>query len=241
MKLDKILINYGLTEKQAKIYLACLELDSAPVQKIALKSALPRTTVYEVLELLKRKSLVSYFLKKKVKYFTAQDPNKLIKIAQNNVDDLKESLPQFNAMFGQSRNKPTTRFYEGKQGMKIILEEILDEAKEIMSFVSADDLFSELGDDFYKFVEKRFKKKIPVKVLFSQDTPKARERQKLGPSQLRQVKILSGEFEHQGQVLVWGNKIAMFSFTNDYVAVVIESKNLAQVQRAMFNYLWDLA
>ena len=162
MKLDKILINYGLTEKQAQVYLACLELDSAPVQKIALKSALPRTTVYEVLELLKRKSLVSSFLKKKVRYFTAQDPNQLVKIAQNNVDELKEALPNFNAIFGKNRNKPTTRFYEGKQGMKIILEEILDEAKEIMSFVSADDLFSELGDDFYRFVERRFKKKIPA-------------------------------------------------------------------------------
>ncbi|MFH1292475.1 MAG: helix-turn-helix domain-containing protein [bacterium] len=240
MNLNKLLQNQGLSNKQASVYLACLELGSSSVQKISQKSGLARSTVYEILAVLKRKSLVSSFKKKTVKYFTAQDPEQVMRLAQTNVDALKEAMPQFNAIFGNSQNRPTTRFYQGNQGMRMILEEILNEAKELMSFASVDDLFEELGDYFYKFVEKRIKKKIPVKVLLCVDSPKARERQKLAPMQLRQIKILSGDHQHHGLIYIWGNKIAMFSFVNDQVAVVIESKELAQVQKAMFNYLWEL-
>ena len=67
MKLENVLKEYGLTEKQAKVYLACLGLDSSPVQKISDVSGLPRTTCYEVLDSLKLLGLISSFQKKKRK------------------------------------------------------------------------------------------------------------------------------------------------------------------------------
>ena len=64
MKIENVLKAYGLNEKQIKVYLACLELGSASVQKISQKSGLIRTTVYEVLETLKQRGFTSSFLKK---------------------------------------------------------------------------------------------------------------------------------------------------------------------------------
>ena len=67
MKLEKVLENYGLTKKQALLYITCLELGSASVYKIAKKANLSRSTCYEVLEILREKKLVTIFQKKKVK------------------------------------------------------------------------------------------------------------------------------------------------------------------------------
>lgn len=238
MKIGEILQNYGLNEKQVSIYLACLELGSASVQKIAQKANLARSTVYEVLDILKQKGFVSTFMKKKVRYYSAEEPGQVIRLAQQKVDSLKNVLPQLEAMVGYSRKRPTVRFYQGKEQMKVILEEVLDEADIILSFGSAEDLFRELGDYFYEFVKRRIKKKIPVRVVL-RDSKKARERKELGPKELRTVKIVLPTQKFQGQTILWKDKIAMFSFTNDFVAIVIESRELSDMQKAMFEYLWE--
>ena len=238
MNLEKTLKQYGLTQKQAKVYLACLELGSASVTKISQKAELSRSTVYEVLESLSKINLISTFQKKKTKYFSAQEPKTVINLAQEKVNLLEQSLPELQALFGAAKNRPTVRFYQGKQGMKIILNELLDEAKELLSFSSADDLLDILGKEWPGFVERRVKRKIPARVILREST-KARERQKLGPQQLREVRIIPGEYQYHGMVLFWHNKIAMFSFKKDLVALVVESEELFAVQKAMFEVLWD--
>ncbi len=238
MKPETVLKNYGLSDKETRVYLACLELGSAPVQRIAQKASLARSTVYAVLEDLRRKSLVSTFQKKKIKYFSAEEPEQVVKLAQIKADALREALPQLNACWGKSRLRPTVRFYQGKEEMKIVLEEILAEADELFTFASPEDLFRELGDYFYSFVEKRVKKKIPVRMIAC-DSEMTRERKQLGPKELRTVKIVPPTYFYHGNIWIWKNKVAMFSFTGDFVAVVIESKELADIERAMFEYLWD--
>ncbi|MBU0598431.1 hypothetical protein KKF61_05610 [Patescibacteria group bacterium] len=238
MNLENILKQYGLTEKQAKVYLACLELGSASVQKISQKAQLARSTCYEVLTGLQRQRFITTFQKKKAKYFTAEDPKKVIQFARENIERLVQALPEFNALYGEARIRPTVRFYQGQESMKLILNEILDEAKELMAFNSAVDLFN-IIPDFQKFVDKRVKRKIPTRVIL-RESEKARERQRLGPEQLRAVRIIPNSYKFHGLIFIWKNKIAYFSFKKDLVALVIESDILAQTQAAMFEALWDI-
>ena len=237
MNLSKILQSYGLTEKEAKVYLACLELGSAPVQNIARKAMLSRSTVYEVLEHLLLGGFVNTFNKKKIKYFSAEDPQQIIRLAESKVNTLKDALPEMNAIVGQSRKRPTVRFYQGKEQMKMVLEEMLVEADELLSFAAPEDLFRELGDYYLDFVKRRIKQKVAVR-LIATDSPRARERQKIGISELRTVKIVPNIFPYHSNKWLWKKKIAKFSFTGDLVAVVIESKELAVMERAMFEHLW---
>ncbi len=237
MNLSKILQSYGLSEKQAKVYLACLELGSASVVKISAKAGLPRSTVYEILEHLSHEGFVSTFNKKKIKYFSAEDPAQIVRLAESKVNILRDVLPQLNAIAGQFRKRPTVRFYQGKDEMKLILEEILDEADILLAFGSADDLFREL-ESFHKFVEKRIKNKIPLRVIL-EESELAKKRQALGQKHLRQVKIVPSVYSFHGVKYIWKNKVAMFSFTGDLVCVVIESKELIDMEKAMFNHLWD--
>lgn len=238
MKLEQTLKDYGLKEKQIKVYLACLQLGTGPVVKIAQKAGMPRSTVYEILESLRGLNLVATFLKKKVQYFSAEEPEHIIRYAETKVNLLKDVLPQLNAMAGEFRRRPTVRFYQGKEEMRIVLEEMTAEADSVLCFGAPEDLFRELGDYFYKFVERRVKKKISVRLL-ALDSARARERQARGPKELRTVKILPPNYEFHGNIWIWKNKVAMFSFVGDLVAVVIESHELADMQKALFENLWE--
>ncbi|HCP08405.1 MAG TPA: hypothetical protein DIT25_01230 [Candidatus Moranbacteria bacterium] len=238
MELKKILKNYGLSEKQAVLYLATLELGSASVYKISKKSKIPGATCYEVLENLKEKGLASSFKKKNIRYYSAEDPKKIISRSEENIEVFKKALPQFNALYGAFKSQPTVRFYEGKENMKLILEEILDEADEIMGLSSAEDLFEILGDYWPKFLEKRIKKKIPVRTIL-RESEKARERKELGISELRQVRLMPKNYVHHGLILMWSKKTAVFTFKKEITALVIESEEINQIQKAAFNFMWD--
>jgi len=237
MNLEKILENYGLNQKQAKIYLACLEMGSASVQKISQKAQISRSTAYEILEVLRNQGLISTFLKKKVKYYSVEDPQKAIDLLKEKSALMENAMPQLRAMYGKTKFRPTVRFYQGKEQMKMILEEMLSEAKEIMAFSSADDLFSTL-DYFPEILKKRIKLKIPNRVIL-RDTQKGRERKKLGSKELRQVRLVPSTYDYHGMIMVWENKIAMYSFQKDMEALVIESEVLASTQKAMFEVIWD--
>lgn len=238
MNLEKVLENYGLTEKQAKIYLACLELGSASVQKISRKAGVARSTCYEILEDLNSLGLVSKFQKKRTANFNAESPRKLIALTQTRVQLLEQVLPQFDALYGEARTRPTVRFYQGKNGMRLVLEEILqDSPREILTFGSAEDLFATL-EDYPEFVKKRVKRKILAKVIL-RESVKAHERKELGSKELREVRFIASQYDYHGSVFIWGRKIAMFSFEPDLAALVIESEQLMKTQKAMFDIIWE--
>lgn len=238
MNLSKILQSYGLSEKEARVYLACLEIGSGPVVRIAEKARLARSTVYEVLEHLAREGFVATFNKKKIRYFSAEDPNQIIRLSESRANTLKDALPELQAIAGRARRRPTVRFYQGKEEMKIILDEAVSEAETLICFASATDYLNELGDEHRNFLKKRIAAKIPVRVI-ARDSAKARERQKLGQQELRQMKLIKDDYPFHGLKYIWKNKITMFSFVGDFVAVVIESKELADMEKAMFEYLWE--
>jgi sugar-specific transcriptional regulator TrmB len=237
MELEEILKNYGLKDKQAKVYLACLQVGSGPVLKIAQTAGLARSTTELVLNALVEKSLVSTYNKKKVKYFTAENPRNIIADLKTKTNLIEESLPKLLALYGQNQNRPAVRFYEGKQGIETILAEILDEAKELLSFGSAEDLFQTI-ETFPQFVAQRVAKNIPIKLILK-DSEKARERKTLGKEHLREVKLISKNYNYHGLIYIWNDKIAMFSLKDQLTAVVTESHELTQVQRSLFMSLWD--
>ncbi|MFA6424279.1 MAG: helix-turn-helix domain-containing protein [Candidatus Magasanikbacteria bacterium] len=239
MKIEKALESCGLNQRESQIYLALLQIGPSPVQKIAQKSGFPRSTVYEILDELAKKSFVSGYLKKKIKYYNAEEPSNIVALAQNKVTIIKNVLPELEALSGKSRNRPTVRFYQGREQMRIVLDEILKEADELCAFSVAEDLLNVLGDYHTEFLRKRIKNRIPLRIIL-RDSATARERQRLGPQQLRTVKLMSNKYEFHGLMYIWKNKFAMFSLANDFVAVVTESKELADIEKAKFNNLWNL-
>ena len=173
--INDTLAQFGLNDKATKVYLACLELGTGSAQKIAEKALLPRTTVYEVLEHLVHHGFISTFLKKRIRNFSTEDPQQIIRLAESKVNTLKDALPEMNAIVGRDRKRPVVRFYQGKEQMKIVLEEMLAEADELLSFAAPEDLFRELGDWYLDFVKRRVKKKVSVR-LIATDSARSRER-----------------------------------------------------------------
>ncbi len=239
MRTLQTLIQYGLTERQARVYIACLELGVASIQQISKKVQVARSSCEATLHQLKERGFVTSYQHKTVRKFSPVDPRQLVKIAEQKVHGLTSSLPDLTGLFLKNKTIPSVRMYEGKKGMNAILEEILDEAKILHGFGSADDLYDTLGETFPEFRKRRIQKKILVKIILK-DTEKARHRQKMGPQELREVRLIKDGTDFSSLVFMWNNKIASFSLREEMVAVVVESKEMAEGQMAMFNFIWNI-
>ena len=64
----------GLTEKEAKVYLAALELGQSTVQQISQKAKVNRATTYVILESLMDKSVIKTLEQGKKRFFVAEGP-----------------------------------------------------------------------------------------------------------------------------------------------------------------------
>src|SRR3989344_2058210 len=123
MELTEVLNKTGLDEKEAKVYLALLELGTADVTDIAVKAHIKRPTCYLVLDNLKNKGLVSQ-VPAKVNLFTAESPEKLASEMYKKQELYKRFLPNMLALYNAKKDKPQVQLFEGVEGVKQVYEKI---------------------------------------------------------------------------------------------------------------------
>ena len=136
----------GLSDKEAKVYLAVLELGPSTATQIAQKAEINRPTAYVQIENLMKLGLMNSHEKGKKTYFVAEPPERLQELVRKNQTEieergrrLKEILPELQVLFDSAEERPKVRFYEGKEGLKAINEDVFRIKKqEILSIYSAD-------------------------------------------------------------------------------------------------------
>ncbi len=156
---------FGLTEKEIKVYIALLKLGSALVQDISKKAGTYRTYTYEVLKSLKEKGLVSYVIKSGKQYFEVAQPEKLINILKEREEKIKKILPTLENIYNSSPEKPKIEVYEGKEGLKSIYDDMIKTKREILAYGSAKKQIELMQFYFPNFIKRRVKEGIKTKVI----------------------------------------------------------------------------
>jgi len=58
--------------------------------------------------------------------------------------------------------------------------------------------------------------------------------------EMKEIFLLpENEYNFFGDMEIYGNKVALISYKENFMAVVIESKEIANMQRLMFNLIWN--
>jgi len=242
---EQSLKNLDLSEKEAAVYLASVELGLSTVQEIAGKSQISRSTTYEVIGSLMRKGLMSALTKGKKKYFSAEGPERLMvlidikeKELEKSRKELKAILPGLKELTSLSGERPKIRIYEGKQGRRRIQEDIsrTKNLGTIEEFVPLDDayqLFPAHRRDHRHEMAKKIK--VPERMIYTSKKGEILPRKK-GPIETLFIPIK--KFPFHGEITIYANKVALVSFGRNPTGVVLESEDIANTLRCMFNLLW---
>lgn len=238
----KVLEDLGLTEKEASVYLALLELGKGTVVEIARKANLKRPTTYLVVDELKKRGLVTEILQGSRTRYVAEDPALLEKVMKQRLADYHELLPFFRAKFSRGK-KPRIRFYEGKEALRdLYLREVYPAEKAFYygtSIKKLSVLFPEVVEA-WEMVWWPKKKKIPGSVREivnneEEDVRYARQSDR-GPY----VRIAPKDMHFEADSAIADDKIVIVSLDNLF-AIVIESKDLADTYRTLVELAWQSA
>ncbi len=245
MEIQIILKHFGLSEKEIAVYLALIELGHASVREIAAKSKVNRGTTYDILKALIALGIVAYYNKESKQYFAAESPEKLLSAIDQKKEDLDEvrknvesSLPLLQTLFEKQGGKPSVKLYEGKQGVKFILEDVLhsmEKATEKTYYVySSSSVRNNVYEAMPNFSQKRVKKGICVKTIALGEGGKLHgldERKWMEVS----AKNLKVTYE-----LIYAGKVAHISLDNalNPIGVVVQNEEIYQTQKMIFEFNW---
>lgn len=233
----QLLKSLNLTADEAAVYVAAMELGQASVQALAKKSGVKRTTVYHFLDDLIERGLLQETRKKKRNIYSAIHPKQLVALEEVRLRELENLIPSLLAVYNKSQTKPRVTFYEGVEGIKEALADIIRVGQPMIGWADFSFRQSILGDFFATFAAERARRNITYQAI-TRDTQEARAWGKRNMGHLRSFKyISSGPFNTE--TVVYGDHVMFLSYQKNAFAVVIEDQNVAATLRIAWQQLWD--
>lgn len=233
----------GLTDTEINAYTALLSLGSSPAGKIVEQTGIYRKNLYDALNKLIEKGLVTYVIENKVKYFQPKDPENLIRFLEekkNRISEKEEKvrkeLPLLKQMFGSLSPEIESEIYRGTQGIKTILRECLNH-KEILFIGATGDVENRLPYFWPGYNKKREKLRIKWKLLLIHEA----KNKSITKSQYYEYKVLPEILSGPNVIYIYGEYVANVLWLEKPVAFVIRHKDLSENYRKYFNYLWKSA
>ena len=239
----KELIDAGLSEKQADMYLACLEAGPSKIPKIASSAQIKRTTVYGIVEELVAMGLVRSSYKGKRQLYEAQDPALILSMLETKKKRMAEILPDLSKLFVSHHVRPKISFFEGREGVKKIYDDALDcTTKEIKQIVRARQHNEVVGDAFInEFIRKRIARGIVTRNLHPKHGDLYTEKRGMeDPKLKRYVRYLPPSVFYAAIIMIYDHKVAMVSTKEENFGFIIESKEFSNTLSAYFDFMWGL-
>ena len=232
----------GLSDKEAAVYLALLELGSANAQNVSTQAKVKRGTVYTIIESLMKKGLVSTAEVSCKQMFFAEDPSKLdalLEERRREVDraeeDARDTVQALRRLHLSRGTRPVVRYFEGEEGLEDLLKEIRTAKDDsCVSFTDLDCLLRRFPGLYSGTNNPRIKRKISTSILYTsthgpiegvRDSEKYRDAQWVA---------FKKELDFDGDITIYENKVSITSFRNPPVSVLIEHADIARLVKALF-------
>jgi len=247
--LEQALQCAGLSEKEAKVYLAALELGSAGAVPIARKSGINRGTTYLIAENLMLRGLMSSVERDGTRHFMVEPPANLIARVEKEsltVSERKQALaaalPELEALVKRGGPRPVVRYYEGLQGLET-MRQILYRTRrdEVLSAVDLDLAGKHLAVENIRAHQKKMKLfDLNGRVLYTcSDATNEKILSESASNKTHEHRRVSAEkFPFTSETVIFGDTIAMISYTDKITGTIIEHKHFADSARSLFNLAW---
>ncbi len=238
------LISFGLSNKEAAVYIGLLALDRATVAQTSRKANVNRATTYVILDSLINKGLVSMSGKKPKQEYYAESPDKLVNYLERQADESRQVAEKARAFVPElksvqrSATRPQIKFYEGVEGLRHVFEDSLKaKSSNIIAFSSIEDQHSVIKGYFPEYYRRRAKRKLFMRAIFPK-TSMGMERANKDSEEYREsVFVPADQFGFHPAINVYDNKVMIASW-REKLGIIIESAEIADAMKKIFELAW---
>jgi HTH-type transcriptional regulator, sugar sensing transcriptional regulator len=249
-KTVKQLVAFGLSEKEAAVYIAALELGRGTVSQISRKAGINRTTGYDILSSLERVGLVRISGKEPKQEYVAESPDNLLHILERKTESLNKELADireasqrisglvpFLRTLHKMEDRPQIKFYEGTDGLKQVYEDTLTSKESIRAFAAIDEMHAALGSYFPSYYRRRAGKGISIRGIVPK-TQTSIDRMQYNEEEKRDaVLVPSVEYGFHPEINIYDNKVMIASW-REKLGIIIESAEIADAMKKIFELSW---
>src|ERR671919_609640 len=257
--LKEDLNHLGLTDGEAKVYLSLLKLGSAKVGSIVRDSTISYSKVYDVLQRLSMKGLVSQVVIENIKHFNAVEPYRLheyIKRKEEELDTQKgiidKIIPQLAEYASDNRNKKksSAEIFIGDSGLRTAYEILFnnisrrkkkkkdDDNDVVLRYFYPHAGYHEVATPFYsRLYQFQKSKKIKQKGIATFAFKNSKHFREVP----KDVNMKFVNFPLPGTMDILRDKLLIISWNNSATGILIISEELAEHFKSYFDKIWDIA
>jgi len=240
MEKEKIMEELGFSKNEAKTYLALLELGASSVSKISSKCKVNRTNIYDCLNKLIERGVVSYLSEKDTKLFEAADPELLCNILKEKELKLNSIMPELKLHNELAKKRSEAHIFEGIVAIRNMLNHFLDIGKPRYAYGAPLLASKMLGDYFLEnYHNRRMKKKLGFQMIYNSD---AKDRMKfLNSLKYTEARFLSKEYDSPVTTNICDNEVVIFLYSDNPIVIQLKNEQIAKSYKKYFDLLWSLA
>jgi len=232
----EILQSLELTATESKAYLTLLETGKCLAGTIADRSHIHRRNVYDALESLLQKGLVTYIISNNRKYWSCISPERINSILEEKKSAILNILPDLLNKFNANKSKQIVEVFEGLGGMKTFYDGILNSKKDLIILFATGKAYVMMNYYMKKWDDIMKKEKIRQKILLNYDAIPESYKNTKGA----EFRILPKEFSSPTQIFIYGDKSAVAIWAEEPVATLISNREITGGFRKYFKFLWKL-
>lgn len=239
--LTELVRQYGLSENEAKLYLAALELGEASVQDMAKKAAVKRTSIYYMLDELESKGVLTTTKRNKKIYYIAASPTDLLKSFRSRLVEFEKTAEILEQHRGKIFKKPRIYFLQGPSGFKQVWNLIFNSHPKEYRITTE-------GLNFLDFVKEKYvisdiiklKKDLGVKSFqIIPDSAYARKIVAKDAVENRQSRLLPLHTKLPFTEIISSSLVAYISPRFNDNIFVVEDETFAEGRKVVFDLLWS--
>lgn len=174
------LTKIGLTEGEVKVYDALLDLGETTRTELAKKSGISPSKIYDVINRLIEKGIVSAVKKQGVLHFSAANPDRITDFLEHKEEEIKNErkiiekmMPSLMARYSETKEKTDIEVFYGWEGMKTVYSDIaktLSKGEISYVFGASLGLDPRQSDLFFsRYYRLAEKKGYSINIIFNED------------------------------------------------------------------------
>lgn len=237
------LIGLGFTKNQAIVYLSLVKYREASAGELIKYTKLHKKIVYENLERLIDKGLVTYIIDSGIKVFKMADPNMIVELFEEKLTEVEKKKKKAQNIAREIRklskftnHKQEAVIFRGKKGIRTFYNELISLKKDYVVFGAPEASLKIMGEHYWLNVVQRAKEvNIKAKLLFNQSIRSHGEKNK---SKNNKVRYFNKKFEPLTETNIQGDRVAVIVWTEEPILFLITDKVVADTYRQYFEDMW---
>lgn len=244
-ELENFLIEIGLSEKEAKIYVFLLSVDNANASEISKKTKINRTTIYPVMDSLIETGLAEEVVKNDKNLFRALSPEKIETFIENQKIKLyekskvaKSMIPKFKTIYRGDGERPIVEYYDGKDQVLSASKNIFSENNNenvIYAIYPRDEIENNFSSTDLKEVRSaRIKRGIKSKTIYTY------KKGIYNPDDMGdRLRIDHNRYKISSEINVYGEVVRIHTMGKRFGTIFIKSSDVAETIKTMFKLIFD--